>query len=739
MFRSTPRENASFRRSASDCRIIDPSFPRLHGNAVRTLCVWRLHTGRRASLHSHAERRTSYNRPGNFADLWTNSNSLFLFLFLFCSCQRFPEQSLTKDGKPYGITNVALKGEWWHYYERGLSFAHGEFWKQAEADLRKAIHKRDQDRKKARTYGRHWLDLQGRDSGYFPHRELGIVLYQQGRLTGAIRELEISLANEKSARAAVYLDRARKAVTEQQKSDHSAPKFSILSPEPDFLSNVSAVLVRGKVTDDTFVRHIRVGDQEIHTDLSGPSLAFSAKIPVQSGRNVISVFAEDLTGKKTHTDVIVHIDRIGPVISMENLSVSKGGTENQVSFRMTVSDDSGIMHIAVNGEEIVYSGEKEIQLEREMNAGRDENALHIAVTDRAGNRTAAAYAFSDFPESADCPVLIAEKGNRLAKKILLQKIGQKQKPVLTAMQTDHSQPVLTLDYFNENRTYETFLDEILIEGNINDENTHGEMRLWFNRELIRFRSGQDNRFSCIHVLKKGINSILVRGRDAAGNEARREIRIMKKDPAVRKYNARLRMLIKNFAEDSVLHTDFHEILDTVLFEKKRFQTVKPDQVSGSPPDCVLEGCIWKKPGYIEIKASLYFREDSSAPRRIANVTADAFWEPENRREQYLTERNILEELARRIYLKLAYELPLTEGKVIERDTEKNITTDLGEETRIKEGMDLIVFQKNPQQQEEDFPQMGTARIQSVKKEKSHAAIRRGNPKEIREGQYVITR
>ena len=492
----------------------------------------------------------------------------FLFLFLFCSCQKFPDQSLTKNGKPYGTTDVPFKGEWWHYYERGLSFAHGQFWKQAEADLREAIGRRDQDQKKARTYGRHWLDITGQDAGYFPHRELGIVLFHQGRLSDAIAQLELSFANEKSTRAAVYLDKARKSLMEQQKSDHRPPEISIFSPQQEFISNASAVLVRGNVTDDRFVRHIRVGDQEIPAELSAPSLGFSANIPVQPGINVISVFAEDLAGKKTQTSVTVHIDRIGPVITMENLSVSKGQSHTLVSFRISAFDNYGIMHIAVNGEEIRYSGEKEIQLERELNAGQDENALHIAVTDRAGNRTAAGYAFSDFPESADSPVLIADRGTHLAKKILLQKIGQKQKPVSVAMQTDHTQPVLALDYFNENRTYETFLDEILIEGNIHDENQQSEMKLWFNREHVRFRSGVKNRFSFVYVLKEGANSILIRGSDGAGNEARREIRMMKKEASVREYNSRLRMLISKFAEEPVLDTGFHELLDTVMFEKK---------------------------------------------------------------------------------------------------------------------------------------------------------------------------
>ncbi len=81
-----------------------------------------------------------------------------LFIFLLTAlclegCQTFPDISKEKDGKQYGVTRGLFQARWWHFYERGLSFADGQFWKEAENDLQEAIRQRNNDQRQARTYG----------------------------------------------------------------------------------------------------------------------------------------------------------------------------------------------------------------------------------------------------------------------------------------------------------------------------------------------------------------------------------------------------------------------------------------------------------------------------------------------------------------------------------------------------------------------------------------------------------
>jgi hypothetical protein len=128
-------------------------------------------------------------------------------LVALCSCSRRHDlEPKTVDGRTYGVTSAPFRGRWWHYYERGLSWADGGFLDEAEGDFRQCLDLRWTDSRRARTYGM-------RFSQYFAHRELGAVLLRSGRLDEAEREFLLSLKQERSAKAEWLLDqiRARRA------------------------------------------------------------------------------------------------------------------------------------------------------------------------------------------------------------------------------------------------------------------------------------------------------------------------------------------------------------------------------------------------------------------------------------------------------------------------------------------------------------------------------------------------
>jgi len=52
-------------------------------------------------------------------------------------------------------------------------------------------------------------------------------------------------------------------------------------------------------------------------DVSEPEIPFRVKVPLIPGENRIPVQAEDLTGKTSQTFISVHVDRRGPVISLD--------------------------------------------------------------------------------------------------------------------------------------------------------------------------------------------------------------------------------------------------------------------------------------------------------------------------------------------------------------------------------------------------------------------------------------
>ncbi|MEX2016292.1 MAG: hypothetical protein WD873_06600, partial [Candidatus Hydrogenedentales bacterium] len=115
-----------------------------------------------------------------------------------------PGDVYVRDGEQFGVTEGRFRGRWWNHYERGTSFLRGGFYAEAEEDFRGALSGRRRDQRWARTYGLHLVPA------YFPHRELGITLFRQGRVEEAIDHFDTSLGMAWSARAAYYRDLARR-------------------------------------------------------------------------------------------------------------------------------------------------------------------------------------------------------------------------------------------------------------------------------------------------------------------------------------------------------------------------------------------------------------------------------------------------------------------------------------------------------------------------------------------------
>lgn len=122
--------------------------------------------------------------------------------FILSGCQERPGQDAqgASAALPPGTISVPFRNRWWHFYERGLSWAEGGDDVRAADDFRQCLRLRQTDSRLARTYGMHFVQC-------FAHRELGAVLLRQGDLDGAERELRLSLAQEPSAKAEQLLQR----------------------------------------------------------------------------------------------------------------------------------------------------------------------------------------------------------------------------------------------------------------------------------------------------------------------------------------------------------------------------------------------------------------------------------------------------------------------------------------------------------------------------------------------------
>ncbi|MFC1736229.1 hypothetical protein ACFL1X_08930 [Candidatus Hydrogenedentota bacterium] len=315
---------------------------------------------------------------------------LLILTPLIVRCASEPAKTYNKDGKTYGVTQGNWRGKWSNYYERGLSFAAGEYWTEAASDFNQAIKLRSTDQLRARTYGLHFID------DYFPHRELGFTYLNMKNFDDAIRELEDSNSMQPSARARHYLDQARAEKLQMTNEDKQAPTVKIDAPLQGAATNAFEVTINGHATDDFYVGAITVNGEPVQIDLSAPELPFEHKVKVARGANDITVSATDLTGKTTEKNVSIYVDRQGPSVGLDSPSREDIIEGQIVRVEGVLVDETGIESLTVAGKTITLSGANAIEKTFIANIPADptSDSLIFVARDTAGNTTRGEIQFS---------------------------------------------------------------------------------------------------------------------------------------------------------------------------------------------------------------------------------------------------------------------------------------------------------------------------------------------------------
>jgi hypothetical protein len=640
------------------------------------------------------------------------------------------------DGKVYGVTSGAFRGRWWNYYERGISYGDGHLWVQEEADLRDALQQRSQDQRRARTYGMHFLD-------YFPHRELGVALYHQGKYEEAIQEFEASLKDEKSAKAEFYLDCSRKALIRQQKADLRPPEIEIWSPLPDLLTNAFSVGVSGVIRDDSYVKDIKVNGRPIRLDLAAPTVPFDLEVPLEPGENVIRIETLDLSDKQTVAERRIRADWEGPVLSLEDPlgGNALGGTGTKL--RGYVSDDTGLKEITVDGRQLLHAPTREFRLDYTLPSAPGREKVVIQATDLAGNRTTAEIRLAG--------------GQSLSQRVLLASLEPSHLALLgSAPAQDALPPSIELKNYTE--AQETFQDHVYLEGVVRDEGGVGFLAV--NGQSILRKSGKSIYFSHLAKLDEGENCFLIEARDLAGNRMDRKVCIHRKLNKAREIGSRLSVALLPFerkggpglALDTVEETLLAELISGHRFrmvERRRLEEIlREHRVGGSDladpgaairigrimaATCVLMGSVLEKEGSIEI----YLRAVDTETSLILTAV-DVYGED--------LSPEMVRTLCRGLMLKLLDELPLVEGLVVTVKGNQGII-DLGSEKKVKKGMRVIVFEEGEAIRHpltgivlgSDVTEMGRGLIQAVRSTMSDVELLgKEAPQRVKPMHKVIT-
>jgi hypothetical protein len=601
------------------------------------------------------------------------------------SCAPLPSKPIyNKNGKEYGKTSGAFfRNQWWNFYERGLSFAEGEFYEKALSDLNEAVDQREKDQRMARTYGMHFID-------YFPHRELGIIHYQMKNLDAAKKELELSLKQFPSAKARFYLDRVRQALIEQEAKVVPPPTLTLGFNVTEVWTRDDPVVLSGVAKDEHYVSEISISGVPIFLEGSEQLIHFKKNLVLSQGRHKVDVAAKNILGKVTKRQMVIHVDREGPIVTLNELHVDQGVQPRKVRITGFVYDEAGVSDLSINGRPINIQKDMEVQFTATLAINTDN--LELVSRDRLGNQTSAQMPLAQ-ASASNTPVVLACTESTTITYLLAGLFGQK----------DRRPPTISLKGWADTQT--VFLEKVYIEGQVSDESKIEELTI--NQMPILRRQGRYIFFSHLVNLKEGNNILNIEARDEEGNNASKTISVIRQIPKAIQLSERLSMTTFPFEQKGEVSRDslsFQDILIDALIHRNRFQVIGRDKLDLILQEqklsrtklfdkrtalklgrlvaaqAIITGSIIETRTGIEVVARMIDTETSEIL-----ATEDVYDE--------IKDLPALRALAEGMAVKFHREFPLVDGLVVEKKR-KDIFTDLGE-NKIKLGRRLVVYREEP--------------------------------------------
>lgn len=616
-----------------------------------------------------------------------------------------------KDGKTYGVTTSRTWRErWWNYYERGSSYAEGDFWTEAIPDLQEAIKQRPADQRRARTYGFHFLD-------YFPHRELGVIYYRQARYDEAIRELETSLRSVDTSKAKFYLNKARRGQLEQAQREVAPPRLIIEAPADGQVLRQLTVTIRGRAESAGYVSALSLHGKTQFIELAEPSVAFERDVPLRDGRNTLELVAVDLLGHLTRQQLTVTLDRQGPLVTVSQVARMGGSTAPRVLVDGALSDPSGVVRFTLAGRAMTLAGGQEGTFREEIPLVPQMASLPFEAEDAAGNITRGDIALTtDLPTQRQGAV---PRWWRWAAVLRLPTLaGWSQAlhrplgtvyPVPAAWHTSSlrlaqsggAAPVIKFKNLAAQQT--TYYDAVYLDGQVSAGSPLAALTL--NGESLLRREAQQVFFGYNAALQPGDNRFVLEATDKAGNTAKQEVTVQRKEAAIARLDARLRLSLiplEQKGDTATLAPSVYDQLLSALVNQERFQIVEREQLEAilreqklsqsalvdpstaakvgkiAAADAILIGSVTETPNALEVFT------------RFVDVETAEILAAEDIYGEGLT-LGTVGPLMEGLALKLRQRFPLLQGLVVKTEGKK-VFFDLGKK-QVKKSMKVLVFRE----------------------------------------------
>lgn len=650
---------------------------------------------------------------------------LTLLAILLVGCQPAVQNPpRQRDGKLYGVTDGSFRHRWWNYYERGLSFAEGRFYEEALSDLAEAARQRGRDQRMARTYGMHFVD-------YFPHREMGVIHYLNGDLEAARKELKRSLEQFPSAKAQFYLDRVRGAALQRSVTDPKPPVLTLDIGDGPLWTRDDPVRLAGSAEDDHFVASVTIDGRPVLMTGAQKRVAFDRALALEGGRHVIRITAQNLLDETAEREVVVHVDRDGPLVSIESMRRSGG------VWRVTgsVYDPAGVASVEVSRRPLSIPSKTEVPFSASVPA--ENPPPEVRVRDRLGNETVA------YLEGLPARQETARLSAALASDRFASFFGPE----------DEEAPVIELRDWPEGET--VYLDKIYLSGRAMDGDA--VLKLLVNNQPILRKEGQSVFFNHLAALEKGENTIALEARDAAGNVSRKTATVVRQVPEALRLEERLRVSVFPFERKGDVSSESlayqHQLINALL-DRDRFKLIERDRLdlvleeqklsmtdlvdratavrTGKllAAQCILVGSIIETHTGVEIVGRMI---DAETAEILS--TKDVYDE--------VKDFDATRVLAEGMALKFLQDFPLLTGMVLLKKGDA-IFTDLGAE-KIALGRRLLVYREEPilnpltgEPMGADAVIIGKAVVDLVDAEMSRAELRGETSAEIEKLDKVIT-
>jgi TolB-like protein len=417
-------------------------------------------------------------------------------------------------------------------------------------------------------------------------------------------------------------------------------------------------------------------------------MEFQKNLSLPQGRHTIEIEAENLVGQISRRQLVIIVDREGPVITLQQIKVEGTLPQKQAFIQGTMYDHAGVSELQINGQVIPLQTGVEASFMKTVAVAKDE--LEFIAKDSLGNLTTAQVSLDAFSRHTKAPVMLALNGS-----------DKNLNHLLAARDTQG--PVISLKGWTGNQT--VFLQKIYLEGQVSDQNKIVDLSI--NHKSILWREGNIILFSQFVELSPGENRVHIRVRDERGNVAEKTISIVRQIPKVLQLSERLSTMVLPFEQAgvlSVVSASFQDLiinalvtqdrfrvvernkLDVLLEEQNRSQTELFDQNTAITlgrliaAHTVLAGNIIKTRSGIEIVARLIDTETS-----MILATADVYDEKAD-----LMSLNALSE---GLAIKFHRQFPLANGLVVKKSG-SNIFTDLGaDKTKVQRR--LIIYREHP--------------------------------------------